>query len=103
MVGKARDEDEFLQVQVIPDLLDFTQIKLAKLGLHYVDEGNGVDVRNDLIVKKDGPVPPWVVRLQDKTKKSYQWEATFFMADGTTRHAGPATTSEKTLVLEVPA
>ena len=98
MVGKARDEDEFLQVQVIPDLLDFTQIKLAKLGLHYVDEGNGVDVRNDLIVKKDGPVPPWVVRLQDKTKKSYQWEATFFMADGTTRHAGPATTSEKTLV-----
>lgn len=103
MVGKARDEDEFLQVQVIPDLLDFTQIKLAKLGLHYVDEGNGVDVRNDLIVKKDGPVPPWVVRLQDKTKKSYQWEATYFMADGTTRHAGPATTSEKTLVLEVPA
>jgi len=105
MVGKARDENEFLQVQIVPDLLDFTQIKLAKVALHYVDAGNGVDVRKDLVIKKtDTSVPPpWVVRLQDKTKKSYEWEATYFMADGTTRHAGPATSGETTLVLEVPA
>jgi hypothetical protein len=104
MVGKPRDENEFLQVQVIPDLLDFTQIKLAKLALHYVDEGNGIDVRKDLIVKKtDTTLPPWSVRLQDKTKKNYQWEATYFMMDGTTRHTNAATTGETTLVLEVPA
>ncbi len=103
MVGKARDENEFLQVQVVPDLLDFTQIKLVQLALHYVDEGNGVDVRKDLVIKSTATVPPWVVRLQDKTKKNYEWEATYFMTDGTKRHTNPATTGETTLVLEVPA
>ncbi len=103
MVGKARDENEFLQVQVVPDLLDFAQIKLVQLALHYVDEGNGVDVRKDLVIKSTATVPPWVVRLQDKTKKNYEWEATYFMSDGTKRHTNPATTGETTLVLEVPA
>jgi hypothetical protein len=103
MVGKARDENEFLQVQVVPDLLDFTQVKLVQLALRYVDEGNGVDVRKDLVIKGTEPVSPWVVRLQDKTKKNYQWEATYFMTDGTKRHTNPATTGETTLVLEVPA
>src|SRR6266436_3285008 len=103
MVGKARDENEFLQVQVVPDLLDFAQIKLVQLALHYVDDGNGVDVRKDLVIKSTATVPPWVVRLQDKTKKNYEWEATYFMSDGTKRHTNPATTGETTLVLEVPA
>ena len=103
MVGKARDENEFLQVQVVPDLLDFAQVKLVQLALRYVDEGNGVDVRKDLVIKGTEPVPPWVVRLQDKTKKNYQWEATYFMTDGTKRHTNPATTGDTSLVLEVPA
>ena len=104
MVGKARDENEFLLVQLVPDLLDFTQIKLAKVSLHYVDEANGVDARKDYIIKKtDNNLPQWSVRLHDKTKKSYQWQATYFLTDGTSKNTQPTTTTESMLVLEVPA
>jgi len=104
LVGKARDDNEFLSVQVISDLLDFSRIKLAKVALHYVDSANGIDTRKDLIIKKtDTSVPPWSVRIQDKTKKTYEWQATYFMTDGTQKKTTPATTGETSLVLEVPA
>jgi hypothetical protein len=89
---------------VIIELLDFTRIKLAKLSLHYVDEANGIDSRKDMVIKKtDTSLPVWSVRLQDRSKKNYQWEVTYFMTDGTQRHLNPATTNDTALVLEVPA
>lgn len=104
LVGKPRDENEFLSVQVIPDLLDFSLIKLAKIAFHYVDSANGIDARKDLVIKKtDTSLPPWNVRIQDKTKKTYEWQATYFMTDGTQKKTTLATTGETSLVLEVPA
>ena len=103
MVGKARDDNEFLNVQVIPDLLDFSRIKLAKVALHYADGANGIDARKDLVIKKtDTTIPPWSVRIQDKTKKTYDWQATYFMSDGTQKKTNLETTGETSLVLEVP-
>jgi hypothetical protein len=103
LVGKAKDPNEFLEVQIDPDLIDFAIVKLVKVSLHYVD----LNLRKDYILKKDTTsVPPWSIRLQDKTKRTYNWNATFFMTDGTSRPLGtpeqPKTTSEPTLLLEVP-
>jgi hypothetical protein len=103
LVGKAKEPNEFLEVQIVPDLIDFTKVKLVKVSLHYVD----LDLRKDVILKKETTtVPPWNIRLQDKTKRSYNWSATFFMMDGRSRTSGttaqPKTSSEPTLVLEVP-
>lgn len=105
LVGKARDENEFLQVQVVTDLLDFTKIKLVKVSLHYVDEANQTDVTKDIVIKgTETSLPPWSVRLQDKTKKTYQWQATYFMKDGSpARPTKQQTTGDTMLILEVPA
>ncbi|HEY0726708.1 MAG TPA: hypothetical protein VGD38_01480 [Pyrinomonadaceae bacterium] len=103
LVGKPRDENEFLSIQVIHDLLDFSRIKLAKVALHYVDSANGIDARKDLVIKKtDTSIPPWSVRIQDRTKKTYEWQATYFMSDGSQKKTTLETTGETSLVLEVP-
>lgn len=108
MVGKAKDPNEFLEVQVVPDLLDFTEVKLVKVSLHYADLPNSIDLRKDLILKNaTTAIPPWSVRLRDKTKRSYEWNVTFYMTDGTTRQLGtsetPKISTDPTLILEVPA
>lgn len=105
LVGKPRDDNEFLKVQVIPDLLDFNVVALVQLSLRYVDSPNGIDSRNDLVIRKsDTTVPPWIVRIQDKTKKNYEWQATYHMRNPTRKHTTtPVTTGETSLILEMPA
>ena len=43
------------------------------------------------------------VRLQDKTKKNYEYRASFFLLDGTSKSIGPITTNDSILLLEMPA
>jgi len=45
----------------------------------------------------------WTVNLKDKSKNSYQWQATFFMKDGSTKKTDSATTSEPTVLPDVSA
>jgi hypothetical protein len=49
--------------------------------LHYADPANRVDVSNSLIFSGP-PVPAdqtWRVELKDLTKKSYSWQATYYL------------------------
>jgi hypothetical protein len=99
-LGKIRD---MLQVQVLPDLIDFSTVKLAKVSLSYQDQANGIDERKDVIFKPDSAAVDWILKLKDKSKNSYQWQATFFMKDGSTKKTDPITTSEPTVLPEVSA
>lgn len=103
---------DILEIQVISDLIDFNMVKLGKVSLSYkdkkIDAATGqvvydIDENKDIIIKA-GPasLPVWTVKIKDKTKKSYTWQATFFMKDGTTKKTEPLTSSESTIVLEVP-
>lgn len=104
MVGRARDDREFLNVTVQPDLIDFTKVKLVKVALHYVDADHDVDSTKDFILTKNtNTAPVWTLRLQDKGKKSYEYKASFFMLDGTNKSVGPTSSAEPLLLLEVPA
>jgi hypothetical protein len=93
----------FVDVQVLPDLIDWTLAKLVKVSLQYTDPANGINAKKDFIFK-DGVTDPGLfkVELKDKTKTAYQWQASFFMQDGSTKKTDPATTEEQTLVLQVP-
>lgn len=102
LVGRAKDDTEFLSVNIAPDLLDFTKLKLVKVSLHYTDAGNNVDSTKDYLLKANSSAPTWTLRLQDKTKRSYQYTVTYFMLDGTSRSVGPTTTSEPMLLLDMP-
>jgi hypothetical protein len=103
MVGRPRDDSEFLSVTVQPDLVDFSKVKLVKVALHYVDPGHDMDSTKDFVLTKNTTsAPVWTLRLQDKTKKSYEYKASFFMLDGTNKSVGPASSTEPLLLLEVP-
>jgi hypothetical protein len=102
MVGRQRDESEFLTITVLPDLLDFTKLKLAKVSLHYTD-GAATDLAKDIVFRANAaPPPPWSIRLVDKTKREWTWNAEYHLADGTVRKAHDKST-EMTLIPELPA
>lgn len=103
---------DILEIQVLSDLLDLNMIKLIKVSLSYkdkkIDAATGhvvydIDENKDIIIRSGSTtLPVWTVKIKDKTKKSYLWQATFFMKDGSTKKTEPMTTSEPTIVLEVP-
>ena len=102
LVGRAKVED--LSVTVQPDLLDFTKLKLVKVALHYSDPDNDIDsIKDFILTKATSNAPTWTLRLRDKKKRSYEYKATFFLLDGTSRSIGPITSSEPILLLEMPA
>ncbi|MEO7689574.1 MAG: hypothetical protein ABIS51_09830 [Sphingomonas sp.] len=92
-----------LEVQVVPDLLDFTTVKLANVSLHYEDPANAINERADFMFKTGDQAKAWKVDLKDKSKTTYHWSAKFFLIDGTHREIADATTEEMTLLLELPA
>jgi hypothetical protein len=103
---------DVLEVQVVPHLVDFNMVKLVKVSLNYQDKK--IDTATEQVVydideKKDFIITAvstntlsWTVKLKDKTKNSYTWQATFFMKDGSTKKTEPMTTGETTILLEVP-
>ena len=69
-------------MQIIPDLIDWNTVKLARVELHYLDQANEIDERESFIFRKGAAEASGSSRIRDRTKKSYDWTATFFMADG---------------------
>jgi hypothetical protein len=104
LVGRAKDDSEFLSVTLQPDLLDFTKLKLVKVALHYVDKAHDMDSTKDFVITKATTnAPVWTLRLQDKSKKTYEYKASFFLQDGTSKSIGPISSDEPILLLEMPA
>ncbi|MEA2449510.1 MAG: hypothetical protein QOG63_1442 [Thermoleophilaceae bacterium] len=97
--------EDRLHVEVLADLIDFAQVKLVKVTLHYVDAENHVDQSHDIVFKNGAATTgAWDFDLKEKTHKSYSWTAQFFMASGgAPLTVGPTTTSEGTVVLQAPA
>lgn len=86
-------------VDVLPDLIDFNAVKLVKVTLRYRDELNGIDESSDLVFKKDVAKLIFSFPYKDKTKTSYEWSASYYMADGSVKSIPAKTTTEKALVL----
>lgn len=91
-----------LEVEVVPDLLDFAQIKLVQVALSYTDAMNGIAEHKNLIIKGDSGTTAWTVDLKNKAKTDFTWSAKFFLVDGSHRESPATTTSDATLILELP-
>lgn len=91
-----------LEVLVVPDLLDFTQIKLVQVSLSYADEANAIAAHKDIILKAGAINSTWTVDLKNKAKTDYTWSAKFFLNDGTHREVPLTKTSDASLILELP-
>jgi hypothetical protein len=92
-----------MAVMVVPDLLDFSAIKLVNVSLRYRDQANDVDLRKDLLFRPGDEAKTWTVPLKDGAARDYTWSARFFFADGSRRELVDQASSGDTLILEMPA
>lgn len=92
-----------LQVQCLTDLVDFSKVKLVKVSAHYVDTANAIDQTEDFVFTAAKPTcPAWVLPIKDATQKSYTYNATFYMADGTQVSLPDTKTTDDTIILQLP-
>jgi hypothetical protein len=100
-VGK-KIEDELKVSVMVSKRIDFAKVDLVQVSLRYVDAANHIDEREDLNFEaKD--TKAWVVQLRDKSKKSYKFKVTFFMADGSKKVVPEVEQDDETIVLQMPA
>jgi hypothetical protein len=101
ILAGVTSDDQFLTVDIVPDLLDFTTLKLVKVSLRYDDTPNGIDTRKDFLFKNGSSQQQWRTRIIDKLKKDYEYSVTYFLASGATKSDAPKRTSEPTLILQM--
>jgi len=82
---------EPIKVNVLPDLLDWTTLRLVTVSLKLTDETNGNDETHDVIFR---PTPPpstvtYEFASRDDSEKSLTWQATYYMTDRTTKKSPP--------------
>ncbi|MFP8781301.1 hypothetical protein [Hydrogenophaga sp. RWCD_12] len=94
---------EFLQISVVPDLMDWDKAKLVNVALSYEDTANGVTSRTELRFKAGDTEKAWKVALKDAAKTEYEATTTYFLKDGSKKVVGPTRQSDLSLFLEVPA
>jgi hypothetical protein len=93
-----------LTVKLIPDLIDWSAVKLATIELHYTDPTNSIDERESFTFRQGSPEANWELAIRDRSKNSYEWTARFFMADGSRKEiasTGPVT--DEDFIIELPA
>lgn len=95
---------EFLEVSVVPDLLDWDKVKLVNVALKYVDAAHEVNERKELRFKSGDSEKTWKVPLKDAAKTDYEATITYFMVDGGRKvTVGPTKMTDLSIFLEVPA
>jgi hypothetical protein len=92
-----------LSVVCMADLIDWTKVRLIKVALHYADPANQIDESDDMVFTSAKPnAPPWAVPIKDPAKLSFDYTITFYNADSTQQTVPLTTTSDPTIVLQVP-
>lgn len=94
---------DFLEVAVVPDLINWSLVKLVNVSLSYEDAANGVRERTDLRFKTGEPEKRWKVALKDASKTSYAWTSTFFLQDGGRKVVGPNNEVNLSIFPELPS
>lgn len=93
--------EAFLEVQLVPDLIDWTQVRLARVSLSYADPDNKIAASKDFIFSPTNKaVASWKVELKNRLQDSFRYQVTYYLAGGLQRTVGPSSTKERTLILD---
>lgn len=95
---------DILEINVNAFLLDFIDtLRMAVVKLRY-DDGNGTRERKTITFTANrGLESEWVLKIKDREKSSYTWEAVYYLQDRTKVVDGPHKTYDLDLILEMPA
>jgi hypothetical protein len=93
--------EAFLEVQLVPDLVDWEQVRLARVAMSYEDPDQAITENKDFIfspTKHD--IETWRVELKNKELDDYTYEAMYFLTGGLQKSVGPKLTDSRTLILD---
>ena len=100
MVGDVVSQK--LDVTVVPDLIDWTRVRLVQVALRHGTPPGGQ--AKDMIFSPQTPAAQrWELPLGEGETTGYTWTAVFFLADGTQATSGPTDATAPSLVLQPPA
>lgn len=77
--------------QIEPDLVDWTAVKLVKVGIDFATDVPGHAQHQDVILRPGDKPADVVFAAPDVAHTTFTWVATYFLADGSTRVTVPAT------------
>jgi hypothetical protein len=79
-------------------------VELILVRLKYTDDENDIDEGEEFtFTSDDKEEKQWLVFKKDPKKKTYQWQADFYMTDGSVRTTKLATKDNENLILVLPA
>lgn len=94
---------DFLEVSIVPDLVDWNLVKMVNASLSYKDSANSVNERADFLFRSGDSSKVWKIPLKDASKTDYESTVTYFLNDGTRKVTGPEPGTSLTVFLELPA
>jgi hypothetical protein len=91
-----------LDVKLVPDLLDWTKLKMVSVSLRY--DGSTPPKTDDFLFKStDTAAKTWTVFLPKGAPASYSYTATYFLLDRTRKIDKKDQVTDESLFLELPA
>jgi hypothetical protein len=93
--------EAILEVQVVTELVDWTQVRLARVSLSYADPVNRVAESDDFIFSPSNKANvAWKVPIKNKQLDEFTYQITYYLATGLQKTVGPETTRDKALILD---
>lgn len=90
-----------LDVRVVPDLLDWTKLKLVNVSLRY-DHSDPPKTDDFLFRSADSTAKAWTVMLPKDAPATYSYTATYFLTDGSRKTDKKDDVKDESLFLELP-
>jgi hypothetical protein len=88
--------------QIEPDLVDWTTVKLVKVGIDFATDVPEHAQHHDVIVRSGDKPSDVVFAAPDAAHTTFSWVATYFLADGSSRTTARATESGQIVLPPVP-
>ena len=93
--------DAFLEVMILPDLVDWSAIRLATVKLTHTDPETGMPSTKTFVFSPaKNQMQTWKVPLKNAADISYSYTITYFMTSGGQQVVGPDTSTDQTIVLD---
>lgn len=92
---------EFMDIQVVTDLIDWNQMRLVRASLSYSDPDNNVLQSKDLIFSSANKANSyWRVELKNRQKNDFTYSLAYYFASGLQKTVPATTTRDRTLILD---
>jgi hypothetical protein len=96
----AEGAEDVIRFEIVPDLIDWTKVRLAKVMIRYA--ADDIDETFDLVLRQGDKPAPIILPIRDRTHRTFAWNAVFYMATSppSQRILAPISTTDPVIVLD---